>query len=199
MGQRLEEKCARLRSKLAGNRPAFKSLRHEDRALFPNPEDKVLLANRGVENLNRAKRHAFRLSPAISSSKTMPLLHNQWVQTLGPARWAGALPPPAFARVRGRLQGRFKGCAQDQDAHVETLPMRMRNWVNTISSGGFPGIGGLGGNRTPVRGFAVLCVATPPRGLSRDGDSAKSLTSGRGYRRSFCIAQPLRRALRKAC
>jgi hypothetical protein len=25
--------------------------------------------------------------------------------------------------------------------------------------------GGLGGNRTPVEGFAVLCVATPPRGL----------------------------------
>jgi hypothetical protein len=25
-------------------------------------------------------------------------------------------------------------------------------------------IGGLGGNRTPVQGFAVLCVATPPRG-----------------------------------
>jgi hypothetical protein len=24
--------------------------------------------------------------------------------------------------------------------------------------------GGLGGNRTPVQGFAVLCVATPPRG-----------------------------------
>ena len=26
------------------------------------------------------------------------------------------------------------------------------------------GVGGLGGNRTPVQGFAVLCVATPPRG-----------------------------------
>ena len=25
--------------------------------------------------------------------------------------------------------------------------------------------GGLGGNRTPVQGFAVLCVTTPPRGL----------------------------------
>jgi purine-cytosine permease-like protein len=24
--------------------------------------------------------------------------------------------------------------------------------------------GGLGGNRTPVQGFAVLCVTTPPRG-----------------------------------
>ena len=72
----MEEKCARLRSKLAGNRPVFKSLRHEDRAFFPNPEDKVLLANWGVESLNRAKRHAFRLSPAIPSSKTMPLLHD---------------------------------------------------------------------------------------------------------------------------
>lgn len=28
-------------------------------------------------------------------------------------------------------------------------------------------IGGLGGNRTPVQGFAVLCVATPPRGQRR--------------------------------
>ncbi len=28
----------------------------------------------------------------------------------------------------------------------------------------FPAFGGLGGNRTPVQGFAVLCVATPPRG-----------------------------------
>ena len=28
-------------------------------------------------------------------------------------------------------------------------------------------VGGLGGNRTPVQGFAVLCVTTPPRGLCR--------------------------------
>ncbi len=26
-------------------------------------------------------------------------------------------------------------------------------------------IGGLGGNRTPIQGFAVLCVTIPPRGL----------------------------------
>ena len=50
-------------------------------------------------------------------------------------------------------------------------------WLTTAVSAGS---GGLARNRTGVQGFAVLCVTTPPRGLARAGEGARSLGQGDG-------------------
>jgi hypothetical protein len=79
-------------------------------------------------------------------------------------------------RSRPRAARKTRRCPTDADRRAGGGPSinqrldqkrgrRALDVKSLATSVSWDDIGGLGGNRTPVQGFAVLCVTTPPRGL----------------------------------
>lgn len=125
-------------------------------------------------------------------ARACPSYVASWAQSDGQA--TGGVRQGAAARIqrpgldcRGSRLGGFGGAAIPRYSAVGSrvrCGARLglcRDIVRPLAPGR---TGGHGGNRTPVHGFAVRCVATPPRGLTRPLTKApEGFVQGRRIRR----------------